>query len=94
MSAITTIIGLMPLIQSAAQVVTSFNGNDDERARNDENLKKAFEVIAAVSPLVETFMNGGNVTERDVHVALQDFDEELEKFEEEVRLRDQSQTGG
>lgn len=84
MPAISVILGLMPLIQSAAQVVTAFAGDDDDRARQDQKLADAFDVITSVAPLIETFTQGGNVTEADVREALDGYDDALAAFDAEI----------
>lgn len=83
MSAITVILGLMPLIKAAAETVLSFTGDDDQ-ARNDTTVSNAFDVITAVAPLIETFTNGGDVTEVDVKQALDGYDQALADFDAEI----------
>ena len=84
MSAITVILGLMPLIKNAAETVLAFTGDKDDQARNDTTLSNAFDVITAVAPLIETFTNGGDVTEVDVKQALDGYDQALADFDAEI----------
>ena len=84
MPSISVILGLMPLIQNAAQVVAGFVGKDDNQARLDTTLNNAFDVITAVGPLIETFTAGGEVTEADVRRALDGYDDALAQFDAEI----------
>lgn len=74
---------VLPLIQSAVQTINSFTG-DDNAARNDNLITNAFAVLTKVFPLLDTFNRGGEVTEDDVRVALQDYDQALADFDQEI----------
>lgn len=84
MSAITTIISIMPLIQQAAGVITSFVGDDDDKARADKTIQDALEIIGAVAPLVDAFSRGQDVTPDDVRASLAGMDSALGAFDAEI----------
>lgn len=83
MSVASTIAGLMPLVKSAADVIASFTGTA-EQASKSSVITDAAEVIAAVSPLVDSFSRGMEVTPEDVRAALAGMDDALDAFDAEI----------
>jgi hypothetical protein len=83
MASFDVIKSILPLIQAAAQTINSFVG-DDNAARNDATITDAFDVITAVVPLIDTFVNGDEVTPDDVRQALAGYDQALADFDAEI----------
>lgn len=83
MSTASTIAGLMPLVKTAAQVIQEFTGTDEDASKSSA-IAQAAEIIAAVSPLVDSFSRGMAVTPQDVHDALVDMDEARDEFDAEI----------
>lgn len=81
---IKVILGLVPVLQKALETINSFVGDDDDQARNDENISSAFNVVSTVLPLFDTFNNGGDVTLEDAKEALADNDEDLATLDAEI----------
>lgn len=93
MSAITVIQGLMPLLKAAADTIAAFTGNEDA-ARVDTLFTNATGVINAVTPLINSFTQGMDVTEEDARAALADMDEALADFDAEIAKGDTTGTDG
>lgn len=92
MFSIDVIKSILPLIKSAAETINSFTG-DDNAARNDNLITNAFDVLGAVVPLIDTFASGGEVTQDDVRVALEGYDQALNDFDDEI-ARQEAAGGG
>lgn len=93
MSAITTIVGVMPLIKSAADTIAAFSGTDDQ-ARESNAIQDAAEIIGAVAPLVDAFSRGVDVTPEDVREALIGMDQALASFDAEIARQGGDPAGG
>lgn len=83
MSTISVITGLMPVLKSAADVIQQFTGTAEE-ARENSVVSDALEIIGALSPLVDSFAHGSEVTPEDVRAALAGMDEALSDFDAEI----------
>jgi hypothetical protein len=88
-SSLQVIKGLMPIVQAAAQTIAAFTGKDDTAARADDAFQKAAEIIGAVSPLVDSFSRGGEVTIEDARAALADADDALAVLDAEIARQKQ-----
>lgn len=80
-----TLLALLPLLNNALDVFGAFNGSAAE-AKATGYVQDALSVINAVTPLVQQFGNGTEVTPDQVraalagmHQALADFDAEIAK---------------
>lgn len=83
MSALSTIASLMPLVQSAVDVLAAFQGTA-KAASASKAVTDAAEVISAAAPLIESFTSGQEVTEQDVRDALAGMDQALASFDAEI----------
>lgn len=83
MSTITTIAGLMPLVQQAAGVIAAFQG-DAKAAATTQKIADAVEVLNAGAQLAESFSRGIEVTPEDVRAALAGMDDALASFDAEI----------
>jgi hypothetical protein len=90
---ITVIQGIMPLLKAAADAIAAFTGND-EAARADSVFTNAAEVFGALTPLIDAFTRGANVTEEDVRNALVGMDQALAGFDAEIARQDTTGTDG
>lgn len=86
----TTIKALQTLITEAMDTIANFEGTADEASR-DSVIQDAIEVISAVTPLLEDFGRGTEITPQDVRVSLVDMDDALERLDKEI---DRQQAGG
>lgn len=93
MPSFDVIKSVLPLVQSALQTINSFTGSDNA-ARNDNLITNAFDVLGKVVPLFDTFISGGEVTEDDVRVALEDYDQALADFDQEIARQEAARGGG
>jgi hypothetical protein len=84
MSAISVITSLMPLVQSAASVIQSFQG-DAKAASTNSAIADAAEVLSVVAPLVESFSRGIEVSPEEVREALVGMDQALDAFDAEIQ---------
>lgn len=88
MSASSTIASLVPLARKAWDTLEQFTGTAAEASRSNV-ITDAIEVISAVTPLIEDFGRGTEITPEDVRGALMDMDTALADFDAEIARQDQ-----
>lgn len=75
------ILSILPLIQSALSVIGSFKGSAS-LAKTTGYIQEAVGVVTALTPLVQQFGSGAEVTPDDVRAALAGKDKALAEFDE------------
>lgn len=85
--------GLLPIVRKAWDTLEQFTGDAAEASRSSV-ITDAIEVISAVTPLIEDFGRGTEITPEDVRGALMDMDTALADFDAEIAKQDQEQGGG
>lgn len=81
------ILAVLPLLQSAISTIAAFKG-DAAAAKTTGYVQDAASVIAAVTPLVQSFANGNEVTPDDVKAALAGKDAALSEFDKLIAQKD------
>lgn len=84
-----TIQALRALVTEAMDTLAEFTGTAEEASR-DSVIQDAIEVISAVTPLVEDFGRGTEITPEDVRTSLMDMDSSIAAFDREI----ERQAGG
>lgn len=74
------ILSILPMIQSALSVIGQFKGNAT-LAKTTGYIQDAVGVVTALTPLVQQFGQGKEVTADDVRAALADKDAALAEFD-------------
>lgn len=77
---------VLQLIQQAVGVYGAFKGTA-AAAKLDAQVQDAASVITALTPLVQQFADGKEVTEDDVRAALAGKDQALAAFDAEIKRR-------
>ncbi len=77
------ILSILPLIQSAFDVIGSFRGTA-AAASTASHVQEAIGVVNALTPLVTRFTSGEEVTADDVRVALAGKDSALAEFDKAI----------
>lgn len=80
------LLTVLPLIQSAIGVLGAFQGNAAQ-ARATGYVQDAVNVITSLTPLIEQFGSGKEVTEDDVRAALAGKDKALSDFDALIALK-------
>jgi hypothetical protein len=83
------IASLLPMIQAALGVIGAFKGSAAQ-AKTTSKVQDAISVVAAVTPLIQQFGAGTEVTEDQVRAALAGMDAALADFDAEI-ARQQAQ---
>lgn len=81
------ILAALPLLQSALNVFGAFKGSAVQ-AKADNAVQDAMAVIAAVSPLLQSFSAGQEVTPDQVKAALAGKNAALAAFDAEIARQD------
>lgn len=74
---------LIPMLQSAVGVVASFTGTA-KQAKISTEIQDAVSVISALTPFVQQFASGVEVSEEDVRAALHSKDAALAALDAEI----------
>ncbi len=74
------ILSILPLIQSAIGIIGTFNGSA-QMAKNTGYVQGAIGVITKLTPLVQQFGAGKEVTPDDVRLALAGMDAAISEFD-------------
>ena len=80
------ILTILPILEQALSVVGSFSGNA-KVAKVTGYVQDAASVIGALTPLVQQFTQGKEVTEDDVRVALAGMDKALSEFDAAIKAK-------
>lgn len=79
----STLSGLLPIVRKAWDTLEQFTGDAAEASRSSV-ITDAIEVLSAVTPLIEDFGRGTEITPEDVRGALMDMDTALADFDAEI----------
>jgi hypothetical protein len=80
------ILSILPLIQTALGVIGSFKGSP-QLAKTTGYIQEAVGVVTALTPLVQQFGDGKEVTPEDVRAALEGKDAALARFDELIAAK-------
>jgi hypothetical protein len=80
---LNTISSVIPILSGAFDVIAAFKGNAQE-ARQNQPVQDAFDVIKSITPLVNTFVNGTEVSPEQVRAALATKSDALSVFDQEI----------
>lgn len=86
------ILALLPMFQSAIGVIGAFKGNA-AAAKVDSAVQDAVSVVKAVTPLIEQFGRGEEVTPEDARQALAGMHAQLDQFDELIAQKSASAPG-
>lgn len=77
------ILSIVPLIQTALSVIGTFNGSA-QVAKTTGYVQDAIGVVTALTPLVQQFTSGQEITPEQVRIALAGKDSALAAFDAEI----------
>ncbi len=78
-----SLASIFPVLQSAIGVISSFSGNA-QAAKVAAHVQDAVSVVTALTPLVQQFAGGQDVTEAQVRTALAGKDAALAALDAEI----------